>query len=159
MRHAIILLSIIMSLLLFSNCDEARLIDENKEIPAAGWYYKNKLGFDFEIKDTNRVYTVYVNVRVANDYPYSNLYVMIHQRTPGNKDTSFRRELTLINENGKWLGKGLGDLFDFQLPVMERVRFQENGLYHFDLEQNMRLDTLPHIMAAGMRVEDVALTR
>ena len=146
-------------LLFVSSCDEARLIDENKEIPSSGWYYKNKLGFDFEIKDTNRVYTVYINVRAENDYPFSNLYVMIHQRTPENNDTSFRRELTLIDENGKWLGKGLGDLFDFQIPVMERVRFKEKGLYHFDVEQNMRLDTLPHIMAAGMRVEDVALTR
>ncbi len=159
MRHTLILALFIFSLLLISGCDKARIIDENKEIPASGWYYKNKLGFDFEIKDTNRVYTVYVNVRAENDYPFSNLFVMLHQRNPGNKDTSFRSELTLINENGKWLGKGLGDLFDFQLPVMERVRFKEKGLYHFDLEQNMRLDTLPHIMSAGMRVEDVALTR
>jgi gliding motility-associated lipoprotein GldH len=158
MRIVLFSLICFISLLCFSGCDKARIIDENKEIPASGWYYKNNLGFDFEIKDTNRVYSVYVNVRANNEYPFSNLFIMLHQRTPSNKDTSFRRELTLIDPNGKWLGKGLGDLFDFQIPVMERVRFKEKGLYHFDVAQNMRLDTLPHIMAAGMRVEDVALT-
>ena len=156
MRLTVLLL---IASICFGSCDNARVIDENKEIPANGWYYKNKLGFDFNIKDTNRIYTLYVNVRASNEYPFSNLFVLIHQRTPSNKDTSFRRELTLIDANGKWLGKGLGDLFDFQIPVMERIRFNEKGLYHFELEQNMRLDTLPHIMAAGIRVEDVALTR
>lgn len=159
MRTLINTLLTLSLIIMFASCDEARIMDENKEIPSYGWDYKNKLGFDFEIKDTNRVYNVYVNVRANNDYAFSNLFVMLHQRTPGNKDTSFRRELTLIDLNGKWLGRGLGDLFDFQLPVMERVRFKEKGLYHFDLEQNMRLDTLTNIMAAGMRVEDAALAR
>jgi gliding motility-associated lipoprotein GldH len=148
------------SLLLFflSSCDKARIIDENKDMPAYGWYYKNKLGFDFEIKDTNRVYNVMVNLRVGNEYPFSNLFVMLNQTSPTQKLVSERKEISIINESGIWQGKGLGNLYDFQVPVMERMRFKEIGLYHFELEQNMRLDTLPHIMAAGLRVEDHALS-
>jgi hypothetical protein len=37
------------------------------------------------------------------------------------------------------------------------MRFKEKGIYHFELEQNMREDTLQHIYAAGMRIEDFAL--
>jgi gliding motility-associated lipoprotein GldH len=149
------------SLLLFflSSCDKARIIDENKDMPAYGWYYKNKLGFDFEIKDTNRVYNVMVNLRVGNEYPFSNLFVMLNQTSPTQKLVSERKEISIINEGGIWQGKGLGNLYDFQVPVMERMRFKEIGLYHFELEQNMRLDTLPHIMAAGLRVEDYALSK
>ncbi|MBU3664035.1 MAG: gliding motility lipoprotein GldH [Bacteroidetes bacterium] len=155
----LVLLGSCLLLFFLSSCDKARIIDENKDMPAYGWYYKNKLAIDFEIKDTNRVYNVMVNLRVGNEYPFSNLFVMLNQTSPTQKIVSERKEISIINERGIWQGKGLGNLYDFQATVMERARFKEIGLYHFEIEQNMRLDTLPHIMAAGLRVEDYALSK
>lgn len=137
-------------------CDPARMLDENKDIPDQIWYYKNKPSFDVNIEDTNKTYNVYVNLRVSNDYKYSNFFVLVHQTTPGKLKSKERKELTLIDESGNWLGKGLGDLFDFQIPVYRQIRFREKGIYHFELEQNMREDTLQHIYSAGMRIEDIS---
>lgn len=149
---------LILSSLLFS-CDKARLIDENHNIPNQAWYYKNKLNFDVHITDTNKTYNVYVNLRVGSDYKYSNFFVMVHQTNPSLQTTKERKELTLLDERGNWLGKGLGDIFDFQIPIYTQKRFNQKGVYKFELEQNMREDTLSPIYAAGIRIEEFSLEK
>lgn len=138
-------------------CDPAKLIDENKDLPNQEWHYKNKLAFDVNIDDTNKTYNVFVNLRVGSDYKYNNFFVMVNQTSPSKMESKERKELTLINDAGIWLGKGLGDLYDFQVAIYPQMRFKEKGIYHFELEQNMREDTLQHIYAAGMRIEDFAI--
>lgn len=151
------LLALTSLLFLLVSCDKAKLLDENKDIPGQAWYYKNKLAFDVNIDDTNKTYNVFVNLRVAKDYPFCNFFVMVHQLSPSKISSKERKELTLIDDRGNWLGNGLGDLFDYQVPVYPQMRFKEKGIYHFELEQNMRVDTLPYVYAAGMRIEDFSL--
>jgi gliding motility-associated lipoprotein GldH len=157
--NSILALSIFILSTLLSSCDEARLIDENTSIPNQAWYYKNKLNFDVNITDTNKTYNVYVNLRVGSDYKYSNFFVMVHQTNPNLQTTKERKELTLLDDRGNWLGKGLGDIFDFQIPIYTQKRFNQKGVYKIELEQNMREDTLSPIYAAGIRVEDFSLAK
>jgi len=144
------------AVVLFTACDSKRVIDENKDLPAQGWNYQNKLIFDVPINDTLSQYNLFFNVRINADFLYSNLYLNLHTSSPSMLKTIERKELILADENGKWLGKGLGDLYDYQIPVKEKFRFKENGIYRFELEQNMRNDTLLNIAAAGIRLEKVA---
>jgi gliding motility-associated lipoprotein GldH len=136
-------------------CDSNRLIDENKDLPVQGWNYQNKLIFDVPITDTIAQYSLYLNVRISADYLFSNLYLNLHTTLPSMQKQTERKELILADENGKWLGKGLGDLFDYQVPVKEKFRFKENGIYRFELEQNMRNDTLIGVISSGLRIEKV----
>ena len=153
-----IVLFFILAGCLFEACDKARLFDENKEITNEQWYYKNHLFFDVNIEDTTKIYNVYVNLRVSNDYKFCNLFLMLHQTSPGKHSIQERKEFILADESGRWLGKGLGDLFDYQIPVYNRTKFHEKGIYRFELEQNMRSDTLQYIKSAGLRIEDALLT-
>jgi gliding motility-associated lipoprotein GldH len=153
------IISVAFTLLFITACDEAKLIDENKDLPAQEWFYKNRLVFDVNIEDTNKTYNVYLNLRVGNDYKYNNFFVMVHQTSPSQTVTKERKEIVLIDESGNWLGKGLGDLYDYQVPIYPQYRFKEKGIYHFELEQNMREDTLTHLYAAGMRIEDFSIAR
>ncbi|MCF8253296.1 MAG: gliding motility lipoprotein GldH [Bacteroidia bacterium] len=153
------LIGSILCVLFFSACDRASCLDENKDIEGQAWYYKNKLGFDVNIEDTNKTYNVFVNLRVSSNYNYSNFFVMVHQTSPSKLVSKERKEITLINDQGEWLGKGLGDLYDYQVPIFPQTRFKEKGIYHFELEQNMREDTLMNIISAGMRIEDFALAK
>lgn len=132
------------------------MIDENKDLPVQGWNYQNKLIFDVPITDTIAQYNLYLNVRISADYLFSNLYLNLHSTTPSMQKQIERKELILADENGKWLGKGLGDLYDYQVPVKEKFRFKENGIYRFELEQNMRNDTLTGVISSGIRLEKVA---
>lgn len=147
---------VLLSSLFVIACDSNRLIDENKDLPVQGWNYQNKLIFDVPITDTIAQYNLFLNVRISADYLFSNLYLNLHTTTPSMQKQTERKELILADENGKWLGKGLGDLYDYQVPVKEKFRFKENGIYRFELEQNMRNDTLSSVISSGIRLEKVS---
>jgi gliding motility-associated lipoprotein GldH len=143
-------------LLLLASCDPTRIYDDNKLIPGDAWFYKNAIPFELQIKDTTKLYNVYVNVRVSSDYKYSNLFMWVNTTNPDKKTDQRRVEIKLADETGKWLGKGLGDIYDYQFPVFQRIKFPNSGFYRFELEQNMREDTLAYVKAVGVRIEEAA---
>ena len=147
----VIFISFIIAL---TSCDPRRVFDENKSLPDNVWDRKNQLTFDIPITDTVSAHNVYVNVRNAEGYPYSNLFLYIHTRFPDGKTVyNDTLECTLADGNGKWLGSGAGDIFDNQIPFKGHVRFKQAGVYHISIEQGMRLEKLPLIMDAGIRIE------
>jgi len=154
MKIRAVLVLVFLMLILVVACDVKRIIDENKSITDAAWFYKDKLSFDTNIKDINKTYNVFVNLRISSDYEYSNIFVILYQKDPQKKESSERFEFALADPSGKWLGNGLGDVFDYQLMAKERVRFDHAGVYKFELEQNMRVDTLRYIKSAGIRIEE-----
>ena len=57
-------------------------------------------------------------------------------------------------KTGKPLGKsGIGDLYDHRFILLNNYKFKNKGKYRIVFEQFMRMDTLPGIMAVGLRVE------
>lgn len=138
---------------LFISCDRNRVFDENKSIPGNSWFYKNIIPFDLRINDTASEYNLYVNLRIDANYKYSNIFMWVHSLDPERNSQKTRVEIRLSDDGGKWLGSGLGDIYDYRFPVFKNVRFPLSGFYRFDLEQNMRDDTLAHIRAVGLRLE------
>lgn len=138
----------------FTACDPGRVYDENKPITDNNWFYKNRVPFDIQITDTTKLYNVYVNLRITSDYKYSNIFMWLHTINPERKTDQRRIEIRLADDGGKWLGSGLGDLYDYQFPALQNIKFPSSGFYRFELEQNMRDDTLASVKAVGIRVEE-----
>jgi gliding motility-associated lipoprotein GldH len=150
------LVSAIISLfviVLFPSCGDNRHYEENRDLPEGGWNVKEKLSFDFDIADTLQPYNFYFNVRNTDAYPYSNIYVFFHTKFPNGKAALDTVEFPLMNERGQWLGKGQGDIHDCQLIFRKAVRFPVAGHYHIEAEQAMRVETLPGLINAGLRIE------
>jgi len=140
-------------LLVFISCDSNRIFDDNKTLPDNIWDRKNKVAFNITITDTVAPHNVYINVRNADGYPYGNLYLFIHSTFPNGQKFTDTLECVLADANGKWLGDGIGDIYDNQIPFKKNVRFRVPGNYNFELEQGMRLEMLPLIMDVGIRIE------
>ncbi|MBK8414603.1 MAG: gliding motility lipoprotein GldH [Bacteroidetes bacterium] len=64
-------------------------------------------------------------------------------------------ECILASPEGRWLGEGLGDIWDNRILFKENVQFTQPGEYRFELNQAMRINPLPGIMDAGIRIEKV----
>jgi gliding motility-associated lipoprotein GldH len=57
-------------------------------------------------------------------------------------------------KTGKPFGKsGIGDLYDHRFLLLKNYQFKSKGKYRMKFEQFMRTDTLPGILAVGLRVE------
>jgi gliding motility-associated lipoprotein GldH len=157
LRHKLfsyLLLSYVALTAITGCTDPNRVMDENISIANHNWSYGNKVKFNVKIEDPAAVYTLYFNVRVSADYKYSNMFVLIHERSDSaKKASSTRYELKLASATGEWLGKGSGSMYSYQIPFKTNYRFPAKGNYKFEIEQNMRDNPLRAVSDVGLRVE------
>jgi|EP01118_Nematostelium_gracile_P011689 gliding motility-associated lipoprotein GldH len=133
-------------------CDTNNLADLNVSMPKRNWSYVNKVKASVEIKDHSKPHTVYFKLRHTADYRYSNIFVLLHVKAPGQKKTTRRFEYKLAESDGQWLGSGSGNLFTYKLNMLTNYRFPANGVYEFEIEQNMRDNPLKEVSDAGITV-------
>ncbi|WP_454804601.1 gliding motility lipoprotein GldH [Mucilaginibacter phyllosphaerae] len=133
--------------------DSNAILDKNTEIANHNWSYVNRVKYDVTIDDITVPYNLYFNVRVSGSYRYSNLFALFFQTSPGKKTHTTRYEFKLANKDGEWLGSGSGNLYSYQLLLRKNYKFPAKGVYHFEIEQNMRDNPLREVVDAGLRVE------
>jgi gliding motility-associated lipoprotein GldH len=134
------------------SCGKDVILNEYKNLPDYGWEQKNKAIFEFESTDTTHYTNFAINLRVSGDYPFSNMYVVSHLIGPDSSVQSQRTNLTLAEDDGKWLGSGMGDLLSYQIPIITNRALRKPGKYIIELEQYMRMDTLPAVKDVGIKV-------
>ena len=152
------LIFIILSVtLFFISCDSLQVYEEYITIPDGIWNRYQPIKFEVEVSDTMNPHNIYINVRNGSYYPFSNLFVFITTKAPNGNMIKDTLEITLADDKGKWLGKGLGDIWDLQRIYKQNIRFPVSGIYTFEIEQAMRkeYENLPHILDVGLRVERV----
>lgn len=148
---------ILLVILSIISCEKGRVYEKNISIDKYLWDSRAVASFKVDIEDTSTLYNIYVNVRHADLYPFQNIWLEIHTQFPDSTTISRRIEIMLANDEGKWYGEGLGDIWDFRELVQENAFFEKPGTYTFTLTQNMRQDPLPGIMSVGLRVENMGL--
>lgn len=140
-------------LFLITACDSGVVFEKNTEIPLDAWNYRNNISYKVTINDTVTPYNLYLNTRIVTEYPYSNLFVLFITKHPDGQISKERIEATLVDNEGKPLGKGLGEIFYNRSLIRKEFTFNQLGEYTFELQQNMRIDNLPGIKNVGLRIE------
>jgi gliding motility-associated lipoprotein GldH len=140
---------------ILSSCSDTHIYHKYKKIPDYIWNYKLEVPFEFTIKDTIAYYNIYLNIRNAGIYPYSNIWIIASRQDASGVLTRNRYEFILANPDGTWTGSGLGDIIDNRFLIEEHIRFEQIGDYKYTFRHDMRIDNLPSIMDVGLEVEKV----
>lgn len=140
-------------LLLFGSCDSNTIIDENVSINKKEWIRSNKPSFDIHISDISKKYDIWLNIRHTSNYPYSNLFLLVHQTGPKTKAYIFRKELKLADADGRWTGISAGSLYTQHSLIHKNYSFPDTGVYHFAFEQSMRDNPLMEIADIGLNIK------
>ena len=146
-------LLLFLSIFTLTSCDSDVIFDKNEKLPDNRWAANNIVELHPSITDTINPYNIYINVRNAGGYQFSNIFLFFTTMTPSGKTDRDTVEIMLADETGKWLGDGLGDIWDNSVLFKKDFIFPEKGEYTFSLQQAMRFDPLPQIMDAGLRIE------
>ena len=144
------LATICLATLMFGCTNNGAVLDDSVALPNKVWAYNNRAGFDVKISDVAVDYQLSLNLRVTGNYKYSNIFMLITD--PVKKGRVTRWEFKLAQPDGRWLGKGSGNLYSFQIPFYKNYRFPSAGTYHFQIEQNMRDNPLHEVSDVGLRV-------
>lgn len=146
---------VLVGLLLLSACDNNRLYEKNLAIENAEWHRSEKALFEFEVKDTSAQYSILLNFRHSGNYPYKNLYLFTKTKSPSGKLAIDTAQMVFADEKGRWMGKGIGDIYDYQFKFKQGVTFPDSGIYQFEIEQAMREEVLPNVTDIGLRIEKI----
>jgi len=138
-------------LLLFSSCGQHSLLDQTVRI-GGHWNKLDAAKFETKVSDTLSNYDFYLNIRHNSHYRFSNLYLFMKTNFPNGNSTRDTVEIILANLEGKWLGKGWGDLREDHVLLRKNLRFPLKGTYKFMIWQAMRRDTLKGIRDVGIQI-------
>jgi gliding motility-associated lipoprotein GldH len=140
--------------LLLTGCDPNRVFEQNIDFANYSWDVQQKPVFTFTIEDTTAAYDIYFNVRNASAYGFYNLYVKHTLTGPtGPVGQPLLHHMILMDpKTGEPRGSGTGDIYDHQILALPGQHFPRAGTYTLSLEQYMRQDQLPGLMAIGIRV-------
>jgi len=149
------LIPVFIAILLFS-CNRNDVYFKYQAINATGWNKDSVSTFDILITDTLATYNVYVNMRNKADYQYQNLWLFLSKMSPDSVLVNDSIEFYLADKRGKWLGKGVGSIFEMPVLYQQNVKFKNVGNYQYKIVHGMRDTILLGINDVGMRVEKVA---
>lgn len=144
-------------------CDPGSVYEENVDLKSPDgdpyvWDVQQRPVFTFSVPDTAARYDVYFNVRNASAYGFYNLYLKHTLTGPDGRlaGKPLLHQMNLLDpKTGEPLGSGTGDIYDHEFRALRNVHFATPGPYKLTLEQYMRQDQLPGIMAVGVRVAKV----
>jgi len=142
----------ILSLAL-SSCDGRLLFEENLKVSDASWHRDERAQFEFMVTDTTVSYDLYLNVRHGGDYPYKNLYLFTKTTSPNGLTAVDTAQMIFADNQGRWMGKGIGGIYDYQFKYKESIQFPTSGSYVFEIEQAMRDIELDNVTDIGIRIE------
>lgn len=146
------LISIFMFLVLVSSCDPGMVFDHFEAVDKRQWNWDDVKKFEVEITDSLQAYNIYANIRHTKDYPKSNIYLFITLKGPLESEIRDTIEIQIAKPNGQWMGTGFGEIKFVRKKFKSDVRFAHPGIYIFEVEQGMRINSIP-VTDVGIRIE------
>lgn len=152
-RAAVRTAVVISALWLAAACSSDALYDRTVTMPGEKWNRDSVLTFDVGVTDTVTAYNILFCNRISGQYPYSNMFLFITIVAPDRSHQTDTLECILADKRGKWLGQGFGSVWTNTVSYKRNVIFPQSGTYTFYIEQAMRVEDLPHVLDAGLRIE------
>jgi gliding motility-associated lipoprotein GldH len=139
-------------LLIFGCSEENKIVDQMTDIPGTRWNYDQIPDYPFQVDDGSVYYDFFLKLRIAKSYPYENLYLLAHIKTPDGKIKTQKINFTLTDATGKPLGTSSGSSVDYELPMFKK-NLINIGAYNISIEQNMRDSVVSGIESIGVKIK------
>jgi gliding motility-associated lipoprotein GldH len=153
-RFKILLPSLFAAMFFMVGCNRTTVFTQAVNFHDS-WPKEKAARFMVPVKDTLSPVDFYINIRHTGKYRYSNLYLFMQTRFPNGTYTKDTLEIMVADVQGKWLGKGWGEIKEDHVLLKRKLRFPMRGDYEFLIWQAMRVDTLKAIRSVGIDIEKV----
>lgn len=114
---------------------------------------------NIEIKDTSKIYDIYVSLRHT---PYINenpIEFVLHIKSPSGIDRQSVHKVELMDRfKNKWIGDAMGDMIDVEQKVRSFVNFHEKGKYTITITNMGKYKQTVGIMDLGIKIKKANLS-
>ena len=138
-----------LELVVYESLKNYLYVFENKQ-----WNTDSIVKIEAENIDTSFTYDLYAMIRHTTNYRFQNLFLFTEIQ--GKKDTL---EISLSEKNGKWNGRGFGDVKELKIKIANNIRFSQGLMDDISFEQAMRcqdlekINELQEILAIGITIQ------
>ena len=145
-------LVLIGTIAMFISCNNS-IFNDYKTFENQTWNSDSIIIWDYSVIDTISKNQLVIKVRHTTDYEFQNLFLFVKAEKT---DTL---ELLLANKEGKWLGKGVGDVREIEVVYRKDKVFPKKGNFTFEIEQAIRygklekIQNLNNIKAIGLSIQ------
>ena len=145
---------IFIVLLVFISCNNNIVFDDYQTFENQTWNTEDGVFFIYSVTDTVCKNKIAVKIRHTTDYEFQNLFLLVKTEKI---DTV---ELMMSNKEGKWLGKGVGDIRELEFVYAKDKVFAKKGDFTFEILQAMRygklekIQSLSSIKAIGLSIQE-----
>ena len=146
-------LVLIGTIVIFISCDNNIVFDDYKTFENQTWNADSNVVFVYSASDTTSQNQIVIKIRHTTDYEFQNLFLFIKTEKT---DTL---EVLLANKEGKWLGRGTGDIREVEFVYRKNKVFPKKGDFTFEIEQAVRygefekIQHLNNIQAIGLSIQ------
>ena len=145
----------LLSIVVMSGCYHATTQHSYHSFAHEVWEMQDTVDFEVTTADSLIHYTLAIDLRNTNDFPYQDLPIFITctegDSLPLLTDTL---SLSLANESGSWRGKGMGGLYQTTHHA-GMLHFSHTGSHHIRIAHLLPDTLLKGISDIGIRLEEV----
>ena len=156
--HRYIFLAVLGAVLV--SCQKQLVYSEFQATENGSWERDEVMEFEVQAPDTTEAHTIYFLLRNDERYPYSNLFVIAEMTGPEGNTRKDTLEYIMADASGRWLGSGMGSVYENKLGYRRDVVFPTKGVYTVHLSHAMRkngsvqgVESLPGVLDVGLQVE------
>ena len=140
------------SLLFLANCNtydnsSYNVFEENN------WHADSIITLNHNVVDSITKHNLYLKIRHTTDFEYQNIFLFV-----GFEEIRDTFEVILSEKNGKWLGKGFGDIKEVEYLIAKNIIFNSKTTNNVTVEHAMRygdqpvITNLEGIIAIGINI-------
>jgi len=145
LRHTGIIFGIGIFILTIG-CQKNELYDQTISFPDDTWNYD-------QIVDFSLPYDLFLQLRNSGIYSYNNIWLFVETLAPNGNLLRDTLEIKLADETGRWLGKGIGNVNEMQVPYKQDAFFLNRGIFKVSIQHAMRDSALVGVMDLGFRLQ------
>ena len=144
---------IFLFLLTLIACNSNTVFEQHKSFENQSWNSDSTITFNCLIEDTIIQNQLTIKLRHTVEYEFQNLFLFIKAEK---MDTI---EIQLATKEGRWIGKGVGDIRKLDFVYKDKEVFYKKGDFIIEIAQAMRygdfekIQQLKNIESIGFRIE------
>ena len=119
-------------------CSKQPFFSQYQNIDNNKWDIDKPLTFNVPVNDSLSVFNLFVNIRNTNQYPYSNLFLIVTEKFENTITQIDTLEYDMADAHGKWLGSGFTSVKENKLIYKTGYKFSKKGNYSFSIAHAVR---------------------
>ncbi len=146
---------LLASLMFFSSCSNDTILKEFYSTSDLIWEKSDKIEYTVNI-DENLNYDLIFPFRYVYGSTYKTIFVNIDIESPTGKKETIIHKFDIMDDSNKYIGKGIGDIWDLETKIKENYKFTENGNYKFAISHNMPQENFAFVMEVGLIINIIS---